>query len=78
MRTSTTITKHPEKSVEKIICNGCGKVAKHLDCNNITPIDIEFSYGSENDGQSWSLDLCDTCIEDIASKFKIPVRKGNV
>ena len=59
----------------KITCNGCGKVAKHVDCTDITPIDIEFGYGSEHDGETWSFDLCDKCIEDFASKFKMPINK---
>jgi hypothetical protein len=78
MRTNKSITKHPERSVEKIICNGCGKVAKHLDCTDITPVDIDFSYGSEHDGYSWSFDLCDTCVKDIVSKFKVPVNKEQI
>lgn len=59
----------------KITCNGCGKVAKHTDCTDITPVDVEFGYGSDHDGETWSFDLCDTCIEEFASKFKLPINK---
>lgn len=76
MRTTKSVNKtYSEKVITKISCNGCGKTAKHADCTDITPIDIDFSYGSEHDGYSWSFDLCDTCVEDIISKFKIPVCK---
>lgn len=75
MRTEKSVTKHPEKVLPKIICNACGKAAKHPDCTDITPVDIEFSYGSEQDGQTWSFDICDTCIKDVVSKFKVPPTK---
>lgn len=64
-----------DRLVTKIVCNSCGKAAKHPDCTDITPVDIEFSYGSEQDGQTWSFDICDTCIKDIVAKFKVPPKK---
>lgn len=64
-----------ENKRNKITCNGCGKVAKHIDCTDITPIDVEFGYGSEHDGETWSFDLCDVCVEEFVSKFKIPKMK---
>jgi hypothetical protein len=67
-----------ENKGNKITCNCCGKVAKHPDCTDITPIDIEFGYGSEHDGETWSFDLCDVCVEELVSKFKIPKMKERV
>ena len=78
MRTLKSVSKHPEKIIPKIICNCCGKIAKHPECTDITPMDIEFSYGSEHDGETWSFDICDACVKDITSKFKVPVIKGRI
>lgn len=76
MRTTKTVKKtESHKVITKITCNACGKSAKHPDCTDITPVDIDFSYGSIHDGQTWSFDLCDPCAEDIVKRFKVPVCK---
>lgn len=56
----------------KTICNCCGKKHKIVDnyfTGNITPVQIEFSYGSRFDGVKVDFDICDDCIQRIVSDF---------
>jgi len=76
MRRSKTITKTEEvKVIEEIVCNACGKQAKHIDCTDIQPYQFDFGFGSMHDGENWDFDLCDTCVEKIIGNFKIPPNK---
>ena len=73
MRTTTIVlTEVQEKRVEKVSCNMCGKVAKHLDCTDINDLQFEFGYGSKYDMETWSFDLCDGCVDTLIKNFKIP------
>lgn len=52
-------------------CDRCGyKVQDENGCMfDITPIYISFGYGSKFDLETWSMDLCDDCIETITKDF---------
>lgn len=64
---------------ESITCNCCGKEFQAKDnnpcwANTIHSFNISFGYGSRHDMDIWTWDLCEDCIEEIVSKFKIPVK----
>jgi hypothetical protein len=70
-----------KKTIELIetdrVCNKCGisiNIEDNDYLNRISSVDICFGYGSMNDGSKWSFDICDDCLEQIVSEFKIPVR----
>lgn len=48
------------------ICNKCGCSIYYT-----TEIDIKFSYGSHFDLETWNIELCDSCLEDIVKTFNI-------
>jgi hypothetical protein len=58
----------------KITCDKCGKEEeyKDYDATSITPINIDFGYGSKFDTNNWNMDLCDSCIEDFIISLKNP------
>lgn len=60
------------------ICNKCGKKFEYDEglCgwqNLVHKFVIKFAYGSKYDYERWDFDLCEDCIEEIVSTFKIPV-----
>lgn len=70
-----------QKLVEsKVVCNKCGLTYDNENSEfgyeewqwaTIYPFKTEFGYGSSHDLENWSFDLCEKCIEEIASTFKI-------
>ena len=71
-------TVRKEKKVISVICNMCGKTDEgfqNIMFSDISKINIEFGFGSTFDGETWDLDLCDSCLEKIASKLKYPPEK---
>lgn len=64
--------------LEEIQCDRCGKQAKGFDevmWSDITTINIQYTFGSNKDGDRWSMDLCDKCIEEITESFKDNIKK---
>ena len=63
-----------EECIE-VQCNSCGKTIKGQDkiaWSDITGVRVSFGFGSVYDMETWEFDLCDHCLADITSKFKIP------
>jgi hypothetical protein len=68
----------PVEIVTEILCNKCGKSFNVVDFENTNLIDsfkIVFGYGSRFDGEQWSFDLCNNCIIEMVSTFKIPPKE---
>lgn len=63
-----------QKTIKELACDKCGVMADH-DAGNITPIKIEFGYGSRFDLETWSIDLCDDCIEEVVKPFEENIHK---
>jgi hypothetical protein len=78
----TDLTTVVKEYVKVVTCNMCGK---HIDRDKNEFIDwqldsffefkISFGYGTGKDGELWSFDLCENCVEKITEKFIIPVEK---
>lgn len=54
-----------------MICNKCGSES-NSEWSDITPIEIDFGYGSDYDMQKWIINLCDNCINEIVDEFEVP------
>ena len=65
--------------IDVVICNCCGKkiTTDHYCGSDITPISVEFGYGSRFDMEIWKMDICDSCIGKWVRKFKHKVEKNN-
>jgi hypothetical protein len=52
-------------------CDRCTKeeIVEHHNVGSITPITIDFGYGSVYDGEKWHFHLCDDCIDDVVKPF---------
>lgn len=66
------------KTLEKIICNGCGKI---IEVRNGMPMEGVFrarqvwEYMSGKDGEVDSFDLCEECYDKITKQFRIPLTR---
>lgn len=72
-----TITETKQKQIgHTTVCNRCGKKnhiqeGKNHDFEDDTQsIYLDFGYESKFDGEKWSFDLCDNCLEAIVKDFK--------
>ena len=66
-----------ENEVEKVFCNQCGKellVEEGILKEGCFSVDYTFDYFSNKDGYIYSFDLCETCFDQMISKFKSPVQ----
>lgn len=53
--------------ITKVMCNKCGcEIPDSINSNFYA----SFGYGSKHDGQEWSFELCENCLEDIIKTFK--------
>ena len=79
MKTKKTIKKTIEvQEISSISCNVCGKVVQGAASeymSDITGVEIGFGYGSKFDTETWNFDICDACLEQFVSTFKIEVEK---
>jgi hypothetical protein len=70
-----------ENILEKYICNMCGAEMSaeeaEQDCKEMYQFIMNFGYGSKKDGERWSFDLCEDCLDKITDLFKIPPKKEN-
>jgi hypothetical protein len=65
--------------IDSIVCNRCGKevIAYNGMCGTCTHnFEIQFGWGSKRDTDIWKFDLCEKCLEDFVSTFKIPVEEN--
>jgi hypothetical protein len=68
-------------TLDRIVCNRCGQ--EHLGSEewmqeNIHPIQVMFGYTSEHDGIAWKFDLCEECLIEFCTTFKIPPEKKDI
>ena len=70
----------PKRVESKVVCNKCGATYddekseygyETWQWDTIHYFKINFGYGEIHDLESWSFDLCEKCIEEITSTFKI-------
>lgn len=67
-----------ETTVTSVTCNCCGHKVSGRDAdynNNITSLRVDFGFGSKFDTDQWSMDICDSCLENWVGTFKYPVDK---
>lgn len=61
------IIKPGQREISKIICNNCHKPA-------VSYLTWEFGYGSDNDLNTWFLDMCNDCgqalVKYMTKKYK--------
>lgn len=63
------------KSVQKIICNKCGKeipVSNGRETEGVFYVNYTWGYFSEKDGERHSFDLCEACYDTLLKGFRIP------
>lgn len=68
-----------ETSVKSVGCNRCGVVTQLPDdefesyymTEQYAHFGTEFGYGSKYDGERWSFDLCEDCLDAIVKTFKV-------
>jgi len=58
-----------------IICNKCGDTSTEKYYHGFQTVTFNFGYGSYFDGEQWELELCDSCIKELAESLKL-VPKG--
>jgi len=66
------------KNVVSVCCDKCGKTAKgetEMMWSDINEIAIDFGFGSKFDGETWSFELCDDCVEDTLKDIMSNVKK---
>ena len=62
------------KTIEKIICNKCGKEIVEAD---VLSVDKRWGYFSDKDNEVHQFDLCEECYDEMVSMFQIPVEIEN-
>lgn len=70
------------EQVDDLICNLCGGTLKQIISSDgmynfcgLEEVNMVCSYGSLNDGLVFTFSLCEKCVEELMSKFKIPAQK---
>lgn len=78
MRTYRTIM-HPTPFESKIVCNKCGREMdletreyEEFMTDLIHKFKIVYGYASDRDGTTCQFDLCEQCLDELYSTFKIP------
>jgi Fe2+ or Zn2+ uptake regulation protein len=62
------------REVHKVVCNCCGKEIERNQFGYLeehVSLEKEWGYGSEFDGETHSIDLCQSCYKKLTSNFKI-------
>jgi hypothetical protein len=78
------IINSPKVVESKVICNKCGMTYdeetfdpempqgyEEWQWDTIHAFKVDFGYGSKHDMEQWNFDLCEGCIEELASTFKV-------
>lgn len=66
------------KVLEKIICNGCGKVIpvrNGMAREGVCSVHQLWGYTSGKDGDADDFDLCEECYDRITEQFRIPLTR---
>lgn len=70
--------KEETKALERIICNGCGKIiaVKHgMPLEGVLQVRQVWEYMSNKDGEVDSFDLCEECYDRMTEQFRIPLSR---
>ena len=62
----------------EIYCNMCGKKIKQrqdIPVEDFVSVKKTWGYFSEKDGVVQECDLCEKCFDEIARRFRIPVKQ---
>lgn len=73
--------KQETKALERIICNGCGKiiaVKNGMPMEGVLQVQQVWEYMSGKDGEVDSFDLCEECYDRMTEQFRIPPTKTEV
>ncbi len=73
--------KEETKTLERIICNGCGRIiaVKHgMPMEGVLQVQQVWEYMSGKDGEVDSFDLCEACYDRMTEQFQIPLTKTEV
>ena len=66
------------KALDRIICNGCGKVIavkNGMPMEGVLQVRQAWEYMSGKDGEVDSFDLCEECYDRLTEQFQIPPTK---
>lgn len=82
------VTKIVQKDVEEVddlICNLCGETLKQIISTDgmynfcgLEEVSMNCGYGSLNDGTTFTFSLCEKCVEELMSRFKVPAEVYDV
>jgi len=67
---------HDKRTLEKIVCNQCGrelKLENGIVQEGVFQGEAQWNYFSGKDGEKHSFDLCEACYERLTGGFCIPV-----
>jgi hypothetical protein len=77
MKILKTVTKEVQE-IDDLICNKCGKTLKQIisqdgDYNfcGLEEVKMVCGYGSKNDGIIFMFSICEECVLELMSSFKI-------
>jgi len=60
------------QELKGVVCNCCGEVFDPSESDLIHQFSPSFGYGSSFDLESWTFDICETCLVKIVKDFKVP------
>lgn len=73
--------KEETKALERIICNGCGRIieVRHgMPMEGVLQVRKAWGYMSGKDGQADSFDLCEECYDRMTEQFRIPLERTEI
>ncbi len=68
--------KNADKKNMQVYCNCCGRQMKVQDgilMEGVAPVQIDWGYFSDRDGETHRFDLCECCYKKIIQNFSVPV-----
>ena len=70
--TKTEVIELEQDTLVSIQCDRCGKEVEPEDgiTSDITTCNLVFGYGSKFDCETWEIDICDDCAEELVASFK--------
>ncbi|MDR1537019.1 MAG: hypothetical protein LBU32_03315 [Clostridiales bacterium] len=68
------------QEVDTVVCNLCGRTISEHGGNHDCHVSVEkkWGYGTKWDGETHSFDLCETCYEELISRFKIDIARSGI
>lgn len=81
----TKIVNRDVEEIDDLVCNLCGGTLKQIISTDgmynfcgLEEVSMNCGYGSLNDGTTFTFSLCEKCVEELMSKFKIPAEKEDI